>query len=195
MSKNILVIDGHPREGSFGAALAARYVTGAIATGNAVRLLALRDLVFDPNFTKQPELEPDLQRAQQYITEAEHVVWVFPIWWGMPPALVKGFLDRVLTPGFAYKYRSVWLWPWPQLVPIRLLKGRSARVITTQDSPWYVMDVALLSPIGWALHWAVFWYVGFYPVSRTIHTRALFRTDTEREGWLQHAEQLGRRAR
>jgi len=61
---------------------------------------------FDPNVhADSPEhqpLEPDLVAAQRDIHWAEHVVFVYPTWWGTYPALLKGFLDRVLTPGFAF---------------------------------------------------------------------------------------------
>ena len=77
-------------------------------------------------------LEPDLLDAQASITWAQHLVWVYPIWWGGLPALLKGFLDRIFLPGFAFKYRpNSALWD-------RLLTGRSAELLVTMDSPpWY----------------------------------------------------------
>ncbi|MEM6797640.1 MAG: NAD(P)H-dependent oxidoreductase, partial [Acidobacteriota bacterium] len=76
--------------------------------------------------------EPDLLEIQEAITWASHLVFFYPIWWGEMPALLKGFFDRILLPGFAFKYREGSpLWD-------RLLAGRSARVFTTIDTPpWY----------------------------------------------------------
>src|SRR5256885_16433644 len=72
-------------------------------------------------YRQDQPLEPDLQRAQADILWASHLAWAYPTWWGGLPALLKGFIDRIFLPGFAFKYRkgSV-LWD-------RLLAGRTAR--------------------------------------------------------------------
>lgn len=136
MAQRILVILGHPSESSLCAGLAQSYIEGARAAGAEVRLLALGALTFDPllhaGYRGEQALEPDLQAAQAQITWAEHLVWVYPTWWGAMPALLKGFIDRVFLPGFAFKYRqgsSLW---------DKLLSGRSAELLVTMDSPpWY----------------------------------------------------------
>lgn len=136
MAQRILVILGHPSDDSLCAALAQSYMEGARSAGGEVRLLALGALAFDPllhaGYRGNQPLEPDLQAAQAQITWAGHLVWVYPTWWGAMPALLKGFIDRVFLPGFAFKYRqgsSLW---------DRLLAGRSAELLVTMDSPpWY----------------------------------------------------------
>ena len=136
MAQRILVILGHPSDDSLCAALAQSYMEGARSAGAEVRLLALGALAFDPllhaGYRGNQPLEPDLQAAQAQITWAGHLVWVYPTWWGAMPALLKGFIDRVFLPGFAFKYRqgsSLW---------DRLLAGRSAELLVTMDSPpWY----------------------------------------------------------
>ena len=110
MNKRILVILGHPAQDSLCGALAQAYVKGAEAAGHEVRSLALGSLRFDPILREgynciQP-LEPDLLAAQEAITWAQHLVFVYPIWWGSIPALLKGFFDRVLLPGFAFRFRK-----------------------------------------------------------------------------------------
>jgi putative NADPH-quinone reductase len=81
-----------------------------------------------PRDDNQP-LGPDLVRAQQALLAARHVAWVYPVWWGTMPALLKGFLDRTLVSGFAYRYRpNSPLWD-------RLLRGRSAELLVTMDAP------------------------------------------------------------
>ena len=73
-----------------------------------------------------------LQAAQAQIAWAGHLVWVYPTWWGAMPALLKGFIDRVFLPGFAFKHHqgsSRW---------DKLLAGRSAELLVTMDTPpWY----------------------------------------------------------
>ncbi len=129
----ILVIHGHPSEDGATAALVRAYADGARAGGHPVEELWLSRLQFDPilrhGFRAPQPLEPDLRKAQELLAWAEHLVWVYPVWWGGWPALLKGFVDRVFLPGFAFKYRERGaLWD-------RLLQGRSARLIVTSDAP------------------------------------------------------------
>ena len=93
--KKILIINGHPDEKSFCFALAESYKKGADTNGAECRLVHLTDLQFNPVLTYGyrvvSELEPDLQKMQQYILQADHLVFVYPTWWGTYPALLKGF--------------------------------------------------------------------------------------------------------
>lgn len=136
MGKRILVILGHPAEDSLCSAFAETYVTAAKAAGHEVKFIALGNLAFDPvlhkGYAERQELEPDLVMAQEAIRWAEHLVFIYPTWWGAMPALMKGFIDRVFLPCFAFKYR-----PDSQFWD-RLLAGRSAHLIVTMDAPtWY----------------------------------------------------------
>ncbi|MEJ2321819.1 MAG: NAD(P)H-dependent oxidoreductase [Gammaproteobacteria bacterium] len=136
MSKRILVILGHPGSNSFCGALASSCCDGAKEAGNEVELIALGELSFDPvlheGYARIQELEPDLVAAQQAISRAQHIIFVYPNWWGGLPALLKGFIDRVFLPGFAFRYReNSRFWD-------RLLEGRSAQLLVTMDTPtWY----------------------------------------------------------
>ena len=136
MGKRILLILGHPSGASFCAALAERYVQSAIDAGHEVRQLRLGELDFDPvlreGYQQIQVLEEALSAAQSDILWAEHLTLVYPIWWGGIPALLKGFFDRVFLPGFAFKYRK------GKAFPDKLLKGRTAHLLVTMDTPpWY----------------------------------------------------------
>lgn len=189
--KKILLIQAHPSGDSLCHALADAFEAGVRDTACELRRLDLRVLVFDPilhhgNRGSQP-LEPDLVRAQQDIAWAEHLVFVYPNWWGSMPALLKGFFDRVLLPGFAYKYRpNSSLWD-------KLLAGRSAQLLVTMDTP------------GWYYRWR--WHrpghnqmrhtiLGFCGVATTcisefapVHGAA----PAQRAKWLEQARDLGRK--
>ncbi|MDH5387860.1 MAG: NAD(P)H-dependent oxidoreductase [Gammaproteobacteria bacterium] len=136
MEKKILVILGHPDEESFCGALAKAYIEGAKDSGNEVHTINLGELKFDPvlwkGYSKIQELEPDLVNAQELMQWSNHLVFIYPNWWGTMPALMKGFFDRAFLPGFAFKYRdnsSFW---------DKLLSGRTAHLIVTMDTPsWY----------------------------------------------------------
>ncbi|WP_166242274.1 NAD(P)H-dependent oxidoreductase [Paenibacillus turpanensis] len=134
--KNIVVIIGHPDPESYCAALARAYEEGAIESHAQVRTIDLASIQFDPNlkygYRQRTELEQDLKEAQELIRWADHLVFVYPTWWGAMPAILKGFIDRIFLPGFAFQS------PENSLLWEKLLKGRSARLIVTMDTPsWY----------------------------------------------------------
>ena len=134
--KNVLILNGHPVRGSLNDSLAEAYQAGAIQKGHSVELFHLSALEFNPElsgaYQKSTELEPDLQLMQEKIRWCNHLVFVHPVWWGGLPAKMKGFIDRVFLPGFAFRYKKDSVW-WD-----RLLAGRSGQIICTLDQPyWY----------------------------------------------------------
>lgn len=188
--KRILIIVGHPNNDSFCGALAESYRRGAEAAGAETRLLRLAELKFDPvlhrGYGEVQELEPDLVRAQSDIAWAEHLVVVFPVWWGTMPALLKGFLDRTLLPGFAFKYRKDSPF-WD-----RLLAGRSARMIVTLDAPVLYNLIVNRNSAQNAMKRSILRFCGFKPV-RTTSIGSVRNLNEERiETWLAKAEKLGR---
>lgn len=76
-----------------------------------------RNLIYDPEIQKYCEL----------IKWSEKIIFIFPIWWSGMPAILKGFIDRVFVKNFAYYYQG--------LFPIGLLKGRTAWIVNTNDTP------------------------------------------------------------
>ena len=129
----ILIILGHPNLESYNNELAESYAAGAREKGAEVKMLKLAELDFDPilhgGFSRKQPLEDDLKEAQSLIMWANHLVWVYPSWWGSIPALLKGFIDRTFLPGFAFKYRENSIF-WD-----KYLTGKSARLILTMDTP------------------------------------------------------------
>ena len=160
-----LIILGHPNKNSFCAHLADAYEKGAREKESDVIRINLIDLKFDPilrnGYTRIQTLEPDLVEAQRLIKWANHLVFVFPVWWSSPPALMKGFIDRVFLPGFAFKYRensSMW---------DKLLLGRSSRMIITSDAPVFWLYLAYFHPAINMMKKAVLEFCGITPVSIT----------------------------
>lgn len=178
---DVLVIDGHPRAGSLGAALAEAYAEAAEAAGVSVARLHLRDLAFDPllrdGYAAPQPLEPDLVTAQAAIVACRHLVLVYPSWWGAAPALVKGFIDRTFLPGFAFRHGE-----GGRLQ--KLLTGRSARTIVTMDWPVWAWSLLLGAPGRRAMRDATLAFCGFSPVRVTELGPVRTSTPVEREGWL-----------
>jgi NAD(P)H dehydrogenase (quinone) len=189
--KKILIIHGHPDAESFNSALAGAYKKGAISSGAEVKEIIIRELSFSPNlqfgYRKRTELEPDLLDAQEKIKWAEHLVWIYPVWWGSIPAIMKGFLDRVLLPGFAFKKRENSVW-WD-----KLLTNKSARIISTLDQPAWYYWIVYREPSNHAMKKLTLQFCGINPVKVTTIGPIRLSKEAYRNNWLKKVEQLGLR--
>lgn len=188
--KKILLILGHPVKDTFSDSLRESYKKGALASGAEVREMTLRKLKFDLNFSEgyrgTQELEPDLLEAQENITWADHLVFIYPNWWSTFPALLKGFIDRTFLPGFAFRYRSgTLLWD-------KLLTGRSARLIVTMDTPPWYYWLVYRRPGHNAMKRGILEFCGIRPVRITTIGSLKISSDKKRMSWLSKVEKLGR---
>ena len=190
---NVLIIYGHPDIESFNFALAEAYAIGAIETEATVRRLVLAKLKFDPNlrygYRQRVDLEPDLVAAQEDLHWAEHLVWVYPVWWGSVPALMKGFLDRVLLPGFAFTKRPGSPW-WD-----KHFKGKTARLIYTMDQPAWYYRLRYGQPSTRAMREVTLNFIGVQRVRKTAIGPVRLSTNAWRKKWLSHVKALGKELR
>ena len=191
MKKKTLIILGHPDMTSFNAALASSYKDGALAGGAEVREIFLGELAFDPilrnGYKKIQALEPDLIAAQESIKWADHLVWVYPIWWGTMPALLKGFLDRTFLPGFAFKYRENSPW-WD-----KYLSGKTGRMIVTLDAPVFYDWLMYGAGGRRTMKNAVLKFCGVKPVGVTAFGSVKSSDAAKRRKWLAAAHEIGKR--
>jgi putative NADPH-quinone reductase len=187
----IVAIHAHPNENSYNRALSDAYVRGARAAGAQVGELALDELDFDPilhkGYAEVQPLEPDLLRAQRLITEADHILLSFPVWWGAAPALLKGFLDRTFLPGWAFRFHDVW--PLPK----RLLTGRTAHVILTMDSPKLVYAALYWGSAHRSVIAGTLSFSGIGPVSTQTVSAVKYLPAWERRRQVARSEALGRK--
>jgi NAD(P)H dehydrogenase (quinone) len=191
VNKKILVILGQPQRQSYSGALAQAYIDGARASGAEVRDLCLGELKFDPCATTGappgPALEPDLVKAQECIRWADHLVFVYPIWWGTIPALLKGFIERVFVPGFAVNFRKDSpLWD-------KLLTGRSARLVVTLNTPSLVYRWIFGRPGHLTMKRTILQFCGIRPVRITEVGPIKGSTEARRMRWLDSVRRLGER--
>lgn len=189
--KKILIINGHPNANSFCNAIAVAYQNGSIAGGHEVELLHVRDLEFTLDLGKwhslKTELEPDLKKAQQLLTWANHIVVIHPVWWGSVPALLKGFFDRALTSGFAFKHReNSHLWD-------KLLSGKTGHLIYTGDTPTWVYKLFYKAPSIHQVKKITLEYCGISPVKVTAIAPVRPSTPEFRKKWLAKIEETARK--
>ncbi len=185
----ILLINGHPDHESYNHALAQTYAKNARKAGHEVKEIVIADLEFNPNlqygYRKRTELEDDLLDAQEKIRWAEHLVWVYPVWWGGVPAIMKGFIDRVFLPGFAFKKREGSPW-WD-----KYLSGKTARLICTMDQPTWYYRLINRAPSHHAMKKLTMQFVGVKKVGiSSIGPIRLSKLEF-RERWLNKIGKLG----
>lgn len=189
--KKILIINGHPNLSSFNFAIAESYLKGAIASGAEVDTITIAELKFNPNlqfgYHKRTELEADLLESWQKIQKADHLVWIHPVWWGGLPAITKGFIDRLFLPGMAFRYRENSVW-WD-----KLLKGKTAHIITTMDQPSWYYILFYGRPSVNQLKKTTLEFCGVKPVKVTYVGIIKTAEASQREKWLQKVYNLGLR--
>ena len=186
----ILLIDGHPDENRLSAHLLDHYA-GQCPAHAEIDRLAIRDIAFDPilkkGYSVRQTWEPDLINAARLIDACDHIVFAFPMWWGAEPALVKGFLDRILVPHFAFRYRETGqMWD-------RLLVGRSADALVTMDTPSLFLRFAYHNAIAHRWRGQIFDFCGFKPARFEIFaTVRQGKAETNMPKWLRRVARLAR---
>ncbi len=134
MARRIVIIQDHPdpNDRRFGHALADAYAEGAQEAGHEVKRIWVAELKVPLLHSKADwESSPTpeaIGQTQAAIAWANHLVILYPLWLGAMPALLKGFLEQVLQPAFAFEYQS-------KGMPKKLLKGKSTRIVVTMGMP------------------------------------------------------------
>lgn len=195
MSRRILVIVGHPDPSPdrLCRALASAYAEGAEQTGHIVRRIDLALLEF-PMLRTSREFEHgtmpgSLKEAAEAVVWAEHLLFVFPLWLGTMPAMLKAFLEQVMRPGtaFAYPDKGVGF-------AKSLLRGRSARLVVTMGMPAPVYRFWFLSHGIAGMRRGILHFVGIKPVRETLFGMVANVSDAKRAKWLNQMQRLGERA-
>jgi putative NADPH-quinone reductase len=188
--KNIVIINGHPDKESFNYALSEAYKNGANKTDATITEINISELDFNPNlqfgFRKRTELEPDLVEALEKIRAADHLVWFFPLWWASYPAIMKGFIDRTFLPGITFELEE------GSHEPIGLLKGTSASVFITSDTPEAYDIEVMKQPVLNQFKTGTLEYCGISPVT-VIYISTISDSSKEfRNEWLDKIFVLGK---
>jgi len=187
MAPKIVIILGHPNKKSFGGALANAYAESARKCGCAVSELHIASMQFDATPASMPpaELEADLVASRAAIAEAQHIVLVYPTWMGTMPARMKGFFERVFTDNFAFRVRP------DSLMPEQLLKGRSADVLATMDTPPLLYRFVMGAPGHKMVRRSILGVSGIKPIKIFSFGSLRSSSDAKRARWL---ERTARRA-
>lgn len=187
---NIALIEGHPDADPlrYCHALADAYAEGGISGRHDVRRIAIAGLDFPLLRTRvQWAEEPapsSIAQAQQAIAWAQHLVFIYPLWLGDMPALLKGFLEQVARPGFAVQEGAR---------PRGLLTGRSARLVVTMGMPTLAYRVYFGAHSVKSFERNILGFSGVRPIRRTLIGN-VEGSHRSRDRWLQTMFELGEAA-
>jgi len=200
MTKRVAIIQGHPDPAGRHLlhALADAYAEGAIAAGHEVRRTEVASLEF-PLLRTQVDFETGavpatLARPQDDMRWAQHWVFLFPLWHGTMPALLKGFLEHIFRPGFAMEYKKEAAGGRDlSRFPKRLLAGRSARIVVTMGMPvllyrWYFGAYGLRS-----FERSMLSFAGIKPIRESLYGLT-FADEKKPSRWIEEMRSHGRRA-
>ena len=187
----ISIILGHPKPGSFNHAIAATARDTLATAGHDVILHDLQAEGFDPvlppdETVRDAKLPPDIQRHCDEALAADAFVIVHPNWWGQPPAILKGWFDRVMRMGLAYRFGPN---AKGEIGPIGLLRARQAIVFTTANTPQAVDLARYGDPLQNLWTRCMLEFVGIPHVRRISFDPVIVSTPEQRAAWLADVRQ------
>jgi NAD(P)H dehydrogenase (quinone) len=189
---NLSVILAHPRHGSFNHAIAATVVQALKGQEHEVWFHDLYQENFDPvllpaELEREAYLSPLLEQHCREIAQAQGIVIVHPNWWGQPPAILKGWVDRVLRPGVAYRFRKG---DSGDGVPVGLLQAKAALVFTTSNTPWERELAVFGDPLETLWKNCIFGLCGVPMFMRKNFSVVVTSTPTQRQAWLEEVGEM-----
>jgi putative NADPH-quinone reductase len=183
----ISIILGHPSPSSFNHAIAKTAFDTLTASGHQVVLHDLYAEKFDPIFTadelaRDAKLPDVIEKHCQEIGEVDGIIIVHPNYWSQPPAIVRGWTDRALRAGRAYKFE-----PDGQggARPVGLLKAKSAMVFNTANTPQEKEEAFFGDPLEILWKKVVFGLCGIKKVYRRNFSSVIVSTPAQRQRWLE----------
>jgi putative NADPH-quinone reductase len=191
MAKLSLIL-AHPRPGSFNHAIAATALHTLETQGHEVRFHDLYQENFDP-VLPAPELEreaflaPLLAQHCREIAQAQGIVIVHPNWWGQPPAILKGWVDRVIRPEVAYRFREG---DSGEGVPEGLLQAKAGVVFNTSNTPRERERAVFGDPLENLWKNCIFGLCGVGLFYRKNFTVVVTSTPAQREIWLEEVREM-----
>ena len=193
--KKIVLINGHPGQSSLNKSLAETYRKSAEAHGHEVRYHDISAMEFDVDYgeggyTNTKPLEPALEEFLSDLEWAEHVVVNTPLWWGAMPAKLKGAFDRALLPGRAFDTRNT----NAVGIPAPMLKGKTARVLLTADTPALLLWLMYGNAIKKIFSRQILGFVGIKPTRFTSFAPASHADEKKVQSWRELVAQLGAEA-
>ncbi len=187
----IVIVFNHPYDGSFCNAILSSVKRGVSKAGHEVDIIHLDKDNFNPTMTaddllafrNKKSIDPKALEYIQRLKAADHLVFIFPIWWELMPALMKGFIDKVVFPGAFYDYTKSGY----RMIP--LMKNiKSTTVITTMNTPSIIYKFIFGNAIKNSLIKGTFKKTGCKKIKWMSFNMVKASTKEKRAKWLEQIE-------
>ncbi|MGX7203701.1 NAD(P)H-dependent oxidoreductase [Enterococcus pingfangensis] len=186
-----LIIYNHPYEGSYNHAILESVIKGIKKAHGDYEVIDLDKEKFNPimtsadllGFVKHQAVDPMAISYAEKIRKADHLVFIFPIWWELMPAMMKGFIDKVIYPGLTYDYKENGL-----SMSSRLKKLKSTTVITTMNTPKIMYKFTYGNAVKKALIKGTFKKTGMKNIKWISLNMVKMSTAQKRQKWLENIE-------
>jgi NAD(P)H dehydrogenase (quinone) len=187
---NVLIILAHPHQGSFNHAIASVARELLRGRGHQVVFHDLYGEQFEPRLPHEEipadgKIDPTIITSCKELQEAQGIIFVHPNWWGQPPAILKGWIDRVLRPGVAYTFLEG---DSGEGVPIGLLKGKMVLVFNTSNTPEEREKKVFGDPLEILWKKCICQLCGVSTFYRRTFSVVVTSTESQRRGWLGEVE-------
>ena len=188
----MLIVFNHPYDGSYCNAILSSVVTGLQKANHEVNIIHLDKEGFNPvmtaadlkAFKNKQAVDPKVLEYKNRLEQADHLVFIFPIWWELMPAMMKGFIDKVIFPGVAYDYTNQ---SNTQMKPL-LTKIKGVTMITTMNTPGFLYWGIFGNAIQKAMMRGTFWKLGYKNRKWINLSMVKMVSDTKRKKWLNDIE-------
>ena len=182
----VLVIVAHPNQASFNHAIAATCSSVLTANRHEVIVHDLYQEQFDPilsqgEFPRAAVLPAEIQRHCEEVSAADGIVIVHPNWWGQPPAILKGWVDRVIRPGVAYEFLEG---DKGEGVPRGLLQAKCAIIFNTSNTETTREKTVFGDPLETIWRHCVFDLCGVPVIHRRMFNVVVTSSEAQRTEWL-----------
>lgn len=192
---NTLIVYNHPYKGSFCHALLESVIKGAKEKGNTVDIINLDEDAFNPvmtptdlkNFVQHQMTNKNDLAYLRKLENTDHLIFIFPIWWELMPALTKGFIDKIMFPGHVYDYVG----KQKMSMAPRLTKLKKISILTTMNTPKIIYKILYGNAIKRTMVNGIFKKMGYKNVS--LHSFHMVKTSSikKRQNWLHQAYTTG----
>ncbi len=190
----ILVILAHPDRKSFNHSIANQVLVTLGSSGHDLIFHDLYDEKFDPLLTAgeirgKGKADTVIEEHCRHLTESDGMVFIHPNWWGQPPAILKGWIDRVIRPGTAYRFEEG---DSGEGIPLGLLTGKRALVINTSDTPDKREREVFGDPLESIWKKCIFSFCGIEESRRKVFSIVVTSSPEQRSRWLREIEGMVR---
>ncbi|MBB3840041.1 putative NADPH-quinone reductase [Runella defluvii] len=188
----VVIVFNHPYDGSFCNAILQAALKGLQRASHEIDLIHLDKDNFNPIMTsadlkafrdKKP-VDPKVIEYKERLEKADHLVFIFPIWWELMPALMKGFVDKVIFPGVMYDYTNAGNTLMQPLMP----NIKSVTMITTMNTPKWLYWSLFGNAIKKAMMLGTFWKMGYKNRKWISFNQVKMVTQEKRQQWLSQIE-------